>query len=284
MGEKNNLKIDDDTLKELQIVLLSMLKDFDKFCRENKIEYWLDSGTCLGAIRHGGFIPWDDDVDIGMLRSDYMRFINCCKFRLKKPYFLQMVETDSEMPFLYAKVRLDGSKYVEYSNRLVNMHKGIYIDVFPYDAVPDKFNEFRRFMKIMEWLSKVYQWKHSTDISLPPSSIKDEIKKGFRLIVHTCLKIVPNRLFIKMLRENEQKYNGKSEQVLCVYFGDGYPSYNKKDLVPTTRKLFEDTYLPVPNNFDLYLNKMYGEWKKYPPEEQRFGHKPWELVLPDSLK
>ena len=283
MEKEFDLQIDGKTLKSLQSVLLSMLKDFDKFCRENEIEYWLDSGSCLGAIRHCGFIPWDDDIDIGMLRSDYDRFLNCCKTKLCRPYFLQVVETDSEMPFLYAKFRLDGSMYVEYSNRELKMHNGIYIDIFPYDVVPSDYNSFKRYMKKMERLSKIYIWKHSTDISMPPANIGDKIKRGIRFIVHNCLKVLPNAVFLKKLRKAEQKYKGKGEDVLCVYFGDRYSSYSKKDLVPTIRKPFEDIYLPVPNNYELYLNKMYGNWKEYPPEEQRFGHKPWKLRLPDNI-
>ena len=280
---ENNLRIDNNTLVQLQSVLLFMLKDFDEFCRENNIEYWLDSGSCLGCIRHNGFIPWDDDIDIGMLRADYNRFIDCCKTNLGEKYFLQVVETDEEMPFLYAKFRLENSEYIEYSNRNLNMHKGIYLDIFPYDDVPSDKDEFEKYMSKMERISKIYLWKHSTDISLPASNMYEIVKRTIRFVIHLLLKAIPNRLLLDRARKSELKYKGMSEQVLCVYFGKEYSSFNKKDILPTTRKRFEDVHLPVPNNYELYLTSMYGDWKKYPPKEQQFGHKPWKLVLPQRL-
>ena len=95
-------------LRGLQLVELEILLEVDRVCRENGIEYFLDGGTAVGAVRHGGFIPWDDDVDIGMTRENYEKFLEIAPEKLKNDYFLQTRKTDKKAPYMYAKVMVPG--------------------------------------------------------------------------------------------------------------------------------------------------------------------------------
>ena len=122
-------------IKSLQLICLEILKEIDRVCKKHNILYWLDSGSMLGAVRHNGFIPWDDDLDIAMFRDDYNRFLEIASKELKENYFLQTHQTDSEYPLFFAKVRRNNTFIDEKRYRRLNIHKGIYVDIFPVDKL-----------------------------------------------------------------------------------------------------------------------------------------------------
>lgn len=101
-----------EELKELQKVLLDILKEVKRVCDENNIDYFIIAGTALGAVRHKGFIPWDDDIDIGMTRDNYEKFIKIANTKLSEEFFLQTMETEEETPFYFAKVRKNKTKFI----------------------------------------------------------------------------------------------------------------------------------------------------------------------------
>ena len=103
-----------ENLKKIQQIELDILLEVDRICKKHEIEYFLDFGTLLGAVRHSGFIPWDDDIDIGMTRDNYEKFLKIASSELKKDYFLQNVYTERETPFLYSKIRKNGKFTMEF--------------------------------------------------------------------------------------------------------------------------------------------------------------------------
>lgn len=129
--------MDNETLRKVQLAQLEIGKEIKRVCDENGIKYFLDSGTLLGAIRHKGFIPWDDDMDMGMLREDYERFIEIAPKELKPEYFLQTWKTDKSYPYAFAKIRKKGTVFIEAVSQKTNAHNEIFVDVFPYDIYPD---------------------------------------------------------------------------------------------------------------------------------------------------
>ncbi len=124
-----------DVLRKIQLVQLEILLEFDRICKENNLPYQLFFGTLLGAIRHKGFIPRDDDVDVCMLRGDYNRFLQLCEDQLNKDYFLQTYKTDKEYIHSFARIRKNNTLALQRIYSKIAMHHGIFIDNFPLDNI-----------------------------------------------------------------------------------------------------------------------------------------------------
>ena len=121
----------EEELEKIQALEIDALKIIVEICEQLEVEYFLIGGTTLGAIRHGGFIPWDDDIDIGMTRKNYIRFLEEAPKYLPKGYFLQTPYNEKNNPYYYSKLRIDGTLFVEYCNHKVKMNHGVYVDIFP---------------------------------------------------------------------------------------------------------------------------------------------------------
>ena len=126
---------------------MKLIKEFDRVCQELGLGYFVCGGTMLGYMRHKGFIPWDDDVDVAMLRADYDRFLSEAPNLLGKEFFLQIRETDPTIPYLFSKIRLNGTEYCTEYNKDRAYHKGICLDIFPFDYVPNDLKERELFVK-----------------------------------------------------------------------------------------------------------------------------------------
>ena len=132
------VKIEGELLRKLQLMELEMLIEVDRICRKYDIQYFLDGGTLLGAVRHDGFIPWDDDADIIMLHEEYEKFYNACKKELNtERFFLQDYRTDKHYLWGFAKMRRNGTTFLREGQEHVKCHTGVCIDIFYCDNVPD---------------------------------------------------------------------------------------------------------------------------------------------------
>ncbi len=137
---RETIAIDARELRKIQLLQLDILKEVDRICRKHGIKYTLCGGSLLGAIRHGGFIPWDDDIDVSMLREDYERFLKICGWELdKRKYFVQTVDTDPGYRWIYGKIILKGTVYVRAGQESIKSCNGIFIDIFPRDGKFDNF-------------------------------------------------------------------------------------------------------------------------------------------------
>lgn len=126
----------DSTLRKLQLAELEILNEFVRVCEKWSLRYYLVGGTLLGAVRHKGFIPWDDDIDVAMPREDYDKFATVCREELGPDYFYQSPETDLHYFLTYAKIRRNGTEVYEKRFKNAAFHKGIFIDIFPLDPCP----------------------------------------------------------------------------------------------------------------------------------------------------
>ncbi|WP_052447478.1 LicD family protein [Clostridium polynesiense] len=264
-------------LRQAQLVMLRNLKIVDYICNKHNIKYWLDGGTLLGAVRHGGFIPWDDDLDISMIREDYNKFIEAAKKELPDDLFLQLTETDPEYDMPWLKIRDNNSEVIEYKSG--NYHKGLFIDVFPMDYYGisiEEVNKKKKAYKLRYRLMMLIKEPFEKIIS-PKIFIKNIVKLICKAVFLTYTLQDKSALFselrerrdaaIASSRGEEQKVIGYGPEVI---FWNNY--FNKEDIFPIRKFKFEDGEFNVPNNYHKYLTDMFGNYMELPPEKDRIPH------------
>ena len=246
---------DGSELRNLQLRMLEMLKYIDKICQDNDITYWLSSGTCLGAVRHGGFIPWDDDVDIEMLEPDYKKLCSILRNKTDSPYVLQDYNSDKEYVQPFAKLREKGS-VVQEDNDFYKWAKyqGIYIDIFCIGPSSSKF----------VWKVCASLWGRS--IWKCPGIKNRWLRRGILALFYFVYKqlLFPPIIYITKLK----KY-GIYRHCLGVRF----PKERFEEDVKEIKYInFEDTILPIPMGYDHYLTHLYGDYMNIPDTEQLHSH------------
>ena len=260
-----------DQMLKLHLLEIEIAKEIKRICEKNNIKYFLTAGSVLGAVRHGGFIPWDDDMDIGMLRKDYKRFLVACKTDLDDRFFLQTWDTDPEYPYSYAKLRLKGTRFVEKFTKDSRMHNGLFVDIFPYDNVPDskilqKVQDLKYFMcKRILWIKK------GIGMSMLQESKKQAFKYHLFLIFS---KFFNYRRTKEYFRKVQTKYNNHVTQKIVT---DGAYSYAKDSILSRWAEQLEpvkfetEEFLTYKDRIE-YLTYLYGDYLKLPPVEERSGH------------
>lgn len=241
---------DGSTLRKAQLRMLHILKVVDSICQKHGIQYVLDGGTLLGAVRHGGFIPWDDDLDITVMRKDLKRLRKILPKELPSDLVYQDCTTDKNFPFLIAKVRDRNSclfEELEWSRRI--KEKGIYIDIIPMEDMPS-----------LTWKKKLDYWYgHCVRGVHHYANKKDTLLSAIVLPFSWALVTVTR--FVNVFRH--------ADQVAHVYGWGAYNSFSKKDLYPIKRMQFEDMQVCVPSNPDAVLSRLFGDYMQIPPENNR---------------
>ena len=256
-----------DELRNLQLVQLEMLDYVDKFCSENELKYSIAYGTILGAVRHGGFIPWDDDLDICMPREDYEKFISLWKDTDK--YLLQNHNTDLDFTQSFTKIRKKGTAFVQKGDIGADYHKGIFIDIFPFDKVPD--NAIRKKIQSLNVLfynlyTRGYASKKNGTI--------------VRLVSQFILWITPRKNYYKKSKQYLSKickYNDdKKLKYVYVSVTNTMNMYYDNDIFDNMQRIqFENLSVNVMNKYRDFLKIRYGDYMKLPPEsEQTWYHHP----------
>lgn len=240
---------DGSLLRRQQLRMLELLVEVDRICRKHNIRYWLSSGTLIGAARHKGFIPWDDDLDIEMLLPDYKRLMKVLPQELPDTMALQSVETDPNYFFFYAKVR-DRRSHLEESNRYDRVWKerGIYIDIFPFYKQP-------LWTHILSEKTQGHVYKIMNRMGEGDKEMWKvrAITRFNRFLVHPVLK-----LFCKLSRARET-------------YGLGIPYHDPRhleDIFPLTEMEFEGLMFPVPKDTHKVLTLKYGDYMQLPNVDQ----------------
>lgn len=254
-------------LKEIQNVMLEMMADIDRVCEKNGIRYILDGGTMLGAVRHKGFIPWDDDLDIAMLRDDYIKFSKIANSELDKKYKFECIENNREYPYNFGKVFCLNTKYTEEFTRNLNICHGVYIDVFPMDYVdsskPKKLHLIHRLTSMLTQL-RYAKLKLIHNVKYQP----------FKILP---LKLI-NFLTDKLMRYSYRK-KGEHIQKLCHY-GPNKPYVSKTLFTDTVKVPYETYHFSIPSEYDSFLTGRYGDYMKLPPvEKQKPVHNILEIEI-----
>lgn len=246
---------DGSTMRRHQMRMLDMLKYVDKLCSEHGIKYWLSSGTCLGAIRHGGFIPWDDDVDIEMLAADYDKLRAAITADADGPIAWHDAENDPNFFFPYAKIRDKKTELTEKSpwNHYYNQH-GIYIDVF------------RLYPSGIRKADACANWYHHRFVLGVAKRRESFLGK---LALRPCVWIM-NRI-IAPTAQRLTAINAKG-QLRHIVGAEYMKPRQTEDVSETVRVPFEGIMLPVPKGYDAYLRRIYGDYTGLPDIENIRQH------------
>lgn len=274
------------TLRRLQMVELEILEAIDSVCREHGITYFLDSGTVLGARRHGGFIPWDDDIDLGMPREDYERFLEVAPAALGERFCVTCSRMNPRQAALFAKVMLTGTRFVTDETEEAGFDQGVFVDIFPYDAVCAESNAAKRQRKrCMMWQSISYLY-HSKHIVVPHKGAMGTIETIACRVAHYAVRALfsperINRGFDKVAMI--AKDDSKADMLMVSSYAATEP-FPKSMLLPPSVICFEGKEFFAPADVEGYLRTQYGQtWNQLPPEDQRRNHAPKELYLGKDL-
>lgn len=259
-------------LDELKTLQLDLLQAVDSFCEENGIKYSMSCGTMLGAVRHHGYIPWDDDIDICLLREDYNKLVNLFPKELNDRYVFVSLERDSHWNRAYGKIYDSRTLFYEISKSKDKKPLGINIDVFPIDNVPEDENQWVRYNQKRLSLQHLYSIKY---IELK----KREWYKNITLIILKGLLLpFSKRVLAKLLDKWGQKYNNidSSKVFECSQGLHLKHSFNKSIFNNRNKYPFEDRFFMGFANYDDYLKNAYGDYMKLPPVEKQVSHHEFE--------
>ena len=267
---------DDCTLKKLQAVEVSILKDVIKVCKKYNIEYFVMYGSLIGAIRHHGFIPWDDDVDISMFRDDYEKFVQLFDKELGKKYDLVTPLREKGYASAIVKVEKKGTTFISEYTKAMKCKQGIFIDIFVYDKVSADERQYRKQAKRTRFLSMMLFLVGSPNPEINIKGIKGTIAKIICKCMHYMFKICPGartgiyKKFVNYsVKANHEKVS-EYTSYQCIEIDECRIDIN--DVLPCNEVPFEDIKVNIPKNYDYILRKIYGDYMKLPPKEERINH------------
>ena len=260
-------------LEELKKIQVEILDVVSHFCQEHNIRYWLDAGSLLGAIRHNGFIPWDDDIDLGMLRPDFDRFIH--EFNgYDQRYIVRCVESDPTFTYAYAKV-LD-TKTILYEPDEKGNTININIDIFVYDNAPNEPESVEKLFNKRDRYRNLNQLR--TMHNIPTGGIG---RRLFIRFLRSMLFLFPPNYFTKKEVVNAKTYNNMETKKVGNFLGWARFTCNVDVFDSFVDCVFEGKKYKAPVGYDKWLTEFYGDYMKLPPVEKRISHHTFKAYIDD---
>lgn len=266
--------------KTIQKIDLVLLKELDRVCRIIGVGYFVCGGTMLGYKRHGGFIPWDDDIDVGMLRTDYNKLLKEGPRYFGHDFFLQTRQNDPTIPYLFSKLRMNGTSYITTFNEKRKFHKGICVDLFPFDYIPNSLNERQHFYNSVILRKninhKLFNRYHEKAVYDEPPKTSFEKRARFinefrRILVHMIPLKFTQWIYIKHVT----KYNKKAKDMGLTTVACFTPTYTYADvdkMIPYQDINFEGITVMALKDIEGFLTMQYGDYMELPLLHKRVGH------------
>ncbi len=276
---------DDEILARLQKCELIILQDFINLCEKHDIEYFMIGGSAIGAVRHGGFIPWDDDIDIAMAREDFERFLSVANEL--DDYYLLNAETDNNYPLMTTRLCRKNTTFKEETFKDSPCQMGIFLDLFCFDYVSDDDKKMRRQgWRAWFWnkLRILYSIKKPT---LYFGGWKAKVVYFICAIAHYGLHIlhISPMFLYRQARKAAMTYDKDGQKTSrLAHFFEPTPFCSvvaAEDIFPTTKMNYDGVEVNVPGNIDHYLTIRYGDYMQLPPEDKRHNHPPYDLEFGD---
>lgn len=269
MKKNQEIELTPDILRQMQLIQLECLMELDRICRKHNIKYSIDGGTLLGAVRHRGFIPWDDDIDVIMERKEYERFFLVCKSELDTGrFFLQEHRTDAYYRVGFPRIKRNGTTYVRAGQENSKQHEGVQIDVFVLDHMPNGYAA-RRLHRMLTFFFRKILWSRTG---------KKVSDSAVQRIIYTLLDLFPAEFAFWGFDALAKRCNRRPSELVRHYAmtypapevnGYGIPA----DLLNTFTELeFEGHMFQAVAQYDRYLTLLYGDYMVLPPEEKRKPH------------
>lgn len=269
-----------EILSVMHKLQLEILLEINRICRKHGIQYWLSAGTLLGAVRHQGFIPWDDDADVQMLREDYERFCKVCPQELdNKRFFWQTIDTDPGYRWTYGKVRRKGTRYVRSGQEHMNAVTGVFADVIPIDGRPDN--------RFMDWI-QYNACRYARRILWSPVGAVQE-KNAVKRFLYRILSKIPKDFVYSVYMCFATRYSPNECRRVTRYCFDIFNKQTHRDgrlsiwFQGAVDVSFEGHCFPAPLGAEEELRYYYGNYMELPAVEDRHGNTPASLIeLPDE--
>lgn len=262
--------------KKLWAVILDLIYEFDLVCKKHNLTYYVVFGSLLGAVRHKGFIPWDDDFDVAMPRADYERFIQLFD-EFKHPYFLQTPYTDPESAYSYAKIRNSNTTGVSKMFQYSNFNHGIWITVFPLDYWDDNGGK-ERYNKIRELCIH-----NSTFMRVKNPNLDEKNKLRVQAYLEQHRNYMEDYESIQRLASSCTDVNSKHMMIAVLTMGPYERRvYNSEDFSSTITVPYEGLSLPAPVGYRNLLQLWYGDYMSFPPVNERGVDHSDTVFIPDT--
>lgn len=270
---KKSYNLSPEELKQLQSIELELLIEFDRICRKHNITYSIDGGTLLGAIRHGGFIPWDDDADVILNRDEYQKFLLVVDQELDEDkFYLHDLNRTHGYRWGYAKLRRSNTEFIRLNQEYMPYEQGIFLDIFVCDNVPDNYIS----RCICNFHSFIYR-------KILYSEVGKRTASGVSKLIYKILNLIPEKT-VKNRYAHYVKYRNRksTEMVKCLTFPacNRVYGYKRKWYEDTIDMKFESVTLKACRDYDEYLRFLYGDYLKLPPIEKRKVHPVSKLTFP----
>ena len=269
-------------LSQLQQALYVTLSEVDRVCKKHGIRYFVTGGTAVGVYFWQKILPWDDDVDVGMMRPDYERFAAIAQEEMGDRFFLQTPDTEPHSPFFFMKVRMNGSRFSEATFKHIKMHQGIYVDIFPFDKIPKQRwleklqHEVLFFLNGLFIAKEIWQWKHCGKCDIP-----EPRKRGWLpcLFTRLLITVFSKRSIYNIMYRVQTAFNGKQldEVKNIITKSEHLPI---EDIKEAQTVALGPLQVSAPRDLLLYLTNHYGTVRKDVPDEMKVSHRPEELYIP----
>lgn len=271
---------DPDILRQVQAIERMILSDFNALCEKYGIDYFAGGGTAIGAVRHQGMIPWDDDIDVNLLRPDFEKFLAVAESEYGDKYALVNASTDSRYPLMSTRWVLQNTTFRDFHARSPWAHQGFFLDVYCFENLADDDSQARRQWR-MAWF-----WGKLMTLRLVPSPT--HALKGWRgwLLTQACrcgsvlLHRFTSQAFLLRQIKRYALCENEHDTHRVAWFFDTVPFLsvmNRSDIFPTRSVPFDDTTIRLPANAEAYLSLRFGDYMTLPPPEKRHNHPPLAL-------